>query len=137
MSAAHRSAVLARRGCALVAVVSAALHVTSLGHAANPVAGALLAVMIVGCLFCAYELWTHGSLRAWLIVALMNLAMIAVHLPAPIHHHGQAATVGPSAVMGVATLLAMVEVVAAAAVLYLRTRHLGSALNQDPGSRSH
>jgi hypothetical protein len=136
MSAAHRSAVLARRGCALVAVVSAGLHVTSLGHAANPVAGALLVVMIVGCLFCAYDLWTQGSLRAWLLVALMNLAMIAVHLPAP-SHHGASAAAAPSLAMSLATLLALVEVAAAAAVLYLRTRHLGSTLAEDPASPSH
>lgn len=136
MSAAHRSAVLARRGCALLAVVSAGLHVTSLGHAAHPVTGALLGVMIVGCLFCAYDLWTHGSLRAWLLVALMNLAMIAVHLPVPTHH-GRSAAADPSLAMSLATVLALVEVAAAASVLYLRTRRLGATLTEDPASSSH
>ncbi|OBF47671.1 hypothetical protein [Mycolicibacterium monacense] len=127
MSAAHRSAVLARRGCALLAVASAGLHVTSLGHAANPVAGILLLVMIGGCLYCAHDLWVAGTVRAWLVVALMNIVMIALHLPAPAHHHGGSARTVPTA-MSVATVLAMVEVTVAAAVLYIRTRHHGVAL---------
>ena len=49
---------------------------------------ALLATMIVACLYCARELWRDGTERAWVVVALMNLAMIALHLPAPAHHHG-------------------------------------------------
>ncbi|MGE2714072.1 hypothetical protein ACQI4L_08445 [Mycolicibacterium litorale] len=130
MSAAHRSAVIARRCCALAAVVSAGLHLTALGHAATAVTAVLLAAMIAGCLFCARDLWVLGSVRAWLILALMNLAMIALHLPAPTHHHG-APTADPSFAMGAATALAMVEVTVAAVVLYLRTRHLGLSLNGD------
>lgn len=123
MSAAHRSAVFARRGCALLAVVSAGLHAGSLGHAAHPVAAVVLVAMIGGCLYCARELWTRGTLRAWLTVALMNIAMIAVHLPAPGHDHGGPAHV--PATLGLATVLAMVEVAAAATVLVVRTRHRG------------
>ncbi|KUI28490.1 hypothetical protein AU195_07375 [Mycobacterium sp. IS-1496] len=133
MSAAHRSAVVARRGCALLAAVSAGLHVTALGHAANPVAGALLAVMILGCLYCAHELWAAGTTRAWLVVALMNIAMIAVHLPAPAHDHGGPAAHAPAA-MSAATALAVVEVTLAATVLYFRTRHHGLAVNGGPDS---
>ncbi|BCI55178.1 hypothetical protein NIIDNTM18_44560 [Mycolicibacterium litorale] len=128
MSAAHRLAVIGRRGCALIAVVSAGLHLASLGHAANPVAGALLAVMIAGCVVCARELWLLGSLRAWLIVGLMNIAMIALHLPAPTHHHGASPASDPSFAMGAATLLALVEVAVAALVLYARTRRHGEAI---------
>jgi hypothetical protein len=129
MSAAHRSAVLARRCCALLAAASAGLHVLSLGHAANPVAGVVLVLMIAGCLYCARDLWLAGSLRAWLVVALMNIAMIALHLPAPAHHHGPAQSV--PAAMGAATALAIVEVALAGAVLYVRTRHLGAGLRGD------
>jgi hypothetical protein len=113
-----------RRACAVLAATSAVLHAVMLGHAANVVTGGLLAVMIVACLYCARDLWLHGTLRAWVVVALMSLAMVALHLPAPAHHHGASAdpVPQPSTVMALATLLALVEVLAAAAVLYFRTR---------------
>jgi hypothetical protein len=126
MSAARRSAVLARRGCALLAAASAGLHVLSLGHAANAVAAVVLVLMIGGCLYCARDLWVAGSLRTWLVVALMNIAMIAVHLPAPAHHHGRAEQV--PAPMSAATALAILEVVLAGAVLYARTRRHGLSI---------
>jgi hypothetical protein len=83
--------------------------------------------MAAGCLYCARDLWVRGTLRAWVLVALMNLAMIAIHAPAPAaHHHGGGVTTAApaphSTVMNLATTLAAVEVVAAAAVLYSRTR---------------
>ena len=86
--------VFGRRACAVLALSSAGLHAAMLGHASNVVAGLLLA------------------------------AMIAVHLPAPSHHHGlQSATAGQqSTLMGLATLVAAIEVAAAVAVLYYRTR---------------
>src|SRR5688572_1247818 len=99
-------AVLGRRTCAVLAAGSAAIHVMMLGHAANPVAGVLMAAMIVACLYCAYDLWLHGTLRGWCVVALMNLAMIALHLPAPGHRHGGAmptAVGDPPAIMAAAT----------------------------------
>lgn len=110
---------LGRRACAVLAVCSATLHATMLGHAA-PVAAGLLVAMIVGCLYCAWELWRDGSVRAWTVVALMNLAMIGLHLPAPPHHHG-AGSAAPTS-MSVATSVALVEVLIAAAVLYVRSR---------------
>ena len=90
-----------------------------LGHASNLIAAGLLATMIAACLYCARELWRDGTERAWVVVALMNLAMIALHLPAPAHHHGatSAAAPSPSTLMAVATLVALVEVAAAAAAL--------------------
>ena len=87
MSAAT-SAVFGRRACAALALSSAGLHAAMLGHASNVVAGVLLAAMIVACVYCARDLWLRGTLRAWCVVGLMNIAMIAVHLPAPAHHHG-------------------------------------------------
>jgi NADH:ubiquinone oxidoreductase subunit K len=94
-----------------------------LGHASNVVAGVLLAAMIVACVYCARDLWLRGTLRAWCIVGLMNIAMIAVHLPAPAHHHGVQAAASPqSTVMVLATAIAAVEVTVAIAVLYYRTR---------------
>jgi hypothetical protein len=118
-------AIIGRRACALLAAGSAALHAVMLGHAENAISAAVLAVMITACLFCARELWYEGTVRAWVVVALMNLAMIAVHLPAPAHAHHGAAPAGPptsSSLMGTATLLAFVEVLAAAVALYIGSR---------------
>ena len=118
------SAVFGRRACAVLALSSAGLHAAMLGHASNVVAAALLAAMIVACIYCARDLWLRGSLRAWCVVGLMNIAMIAVHLPMPAHHHGMhLASVGQqSTLMGLATGVAAVEVLVAIAVLYYRTR---------------
>jgi hypothetical protein len=95
-----------------------------LGHAPNPIAAGVLATMIAACLYCARELWRDGTERAWVVVALMNLAMIALHLPAPAHHHDamSAAAPSPSTLMVMAALVAVVEVTAAAAALYVRSR---------------
>lgn len=124
------SAVVARRGYALLAGCSAGVHAALLGHAGSVPAALVLAVMIAGCLWCAYHLWQRGTLTAWTTVALMNLAMIAVHAPAPGHHHAASgsAVADPPALMAVAMTLATVEVVLAGAVLYLRTRHRAGML---------
>src|ERR1700754_2458079 len=98
---------VARRACAALAVASAGLHATMLGHASGVIAAGLLAAMIAACLYCARELWRDGTARAWVVVALMNIAMIALHLPGPAHHHGtsSAAAPLPSTLMAAATLL--------------------------------
>lgn len=116
---------LGRRACAVLALSSAALHAAMLGHTSNVAAGALLAVMIAACVSCARDLWLRGTLRAWCVVGLMNIAMIAVHLPMPAHHHGMhMGSMGQqSTLMGLATGVAAVEVGVAMAVLYYRTRH--------------
>jgi len=124
---------VARRACAGLAVGSAGLHAAMLGHASGVLAAGLLATMIAGCLYCARELWRDGTARAWVVVALMNLAMIALHLPAPGHHHGPSnAAAPPSTLMAVATLVALTEVVAATAALYVgsRGRAITSAVHQ-------
>src|SRR4029077_11022255 len=117
-------ATLGRRACAALALSSAGLHAAMVGRASNVVAGVLLAAMIVACVYCARDLWLRGTLRAWCVVGLMNIAMIAVHLPMPAHHHGMhMASAGPqSTLMGLATAVATVEVAAALAVLCYRTR---------------
>jgi hypothetical protein len=130
MSAASASAVLGRRTCALVAVGSAALHGLMLGHAGSPIVGLLVIAMMAACLYCAHDLWTAGSSRAWCVVAVMNLGMVAVHWSAPGHHHGSAvssvvtagAAVPASTLMTVATVLSVLEAAAATAVLYFQTR---------------
>ena len=122
-----RAAVLGRRACAALAACSAVLHGFLLTHTTSIAAAALTVVMLAACLFCARDLWARGTLRTWVLVALMNLAMIASHAPASAtHHHGGGvnadAPVHHSTVMTLATTLAAVEVIAAAAVLYHRTR---------------
>ncbi len=127
-----RAAVLGRRACAALAACSAVLHGFSLTHTTSIAATALTVVMLAACLFCARDLWARGTLRAWVLVAVMNLAMIASHAPASATHHhsgggvNAAAPVHHSTVMTLATTLAAVEVLAAAAVLYYRTRAIRS-----------
>ena len=123
MSAVHTSAVFGRRTCALLAAGSALLHVAMLGHAPNPVVGGLLVAMIAACLYCARDLWLRGTLGIWCTVALMNLAMIALHTPMPAHHHHGGGPVAPSSTLMTLTVwLALTEVVIAGTVLYYRTR---------------
>jgi len=126
--------VFGRRACAVLALSSAGLHAAMLGHASNFVAGLLLAAMIAACVYCARDLWLRGTLRAWCVVGLMNIAMIAVHLPAPSHHHGlHTATTGQqSTLMGLATAVAAVEVAVAMAVLYYRTRGNAQLVSGEP-----
>ena len=125
--------VLGRRACAALALSSAGLHAAMLGHASNVVAGGLLAAMIVACVYCARDLWLRGTLRAWCVVGLMNIAMIAVHLPMPAHHHGMHAAAGQqSTLMGLATAIAAVEVAVAMAVLYYRTRRNAELITGSP-----
>ena len=125
--------VLGRRACAALALSSAGLHAAMLGHASNVVAGGLLAAMIVACVYCARDLWLRGTLRAWCVVGLMNIAMIAVHLPAPGHHHGvHAAASQQSTLMSLATAIAAVEVAVAMAVLYYSTRRNAQLISGSP-----
>jgi NADH:ubiquinone oxidoreductase subunit K len=126
------SAVIGRRACAALALSSAGLHAAMLGHASNVVAGLLLAAMIAACVYCARDLWLRGTLRAWCVVGLMNIAMIAVHLPAPSHHHGMQAAGQQSTLMGLATAVAAVEVAVAMAVLYYRTRGNARLVSGEP-----
>jgi hypothetical protein len=39
----------------------------------------LTVAMLAACMFCARDLWARGTLGAWALVALMNLAMIVIH----------------------------------------------------------
>jgi hypothetical protein len=128
------SATVGRRACAVLALSSAVLHAAMLGHASNVVFGGLLAAMIVACVYCARDLWLRGSLRAWCVVGLMNIAMVAVHLPMPAHHHGT--HMGPmgqqSTLMAFATAIAAVEVTVAMSVLYYRTRRNAELITGTP-----
>jgi hypothetical protein len=117
---------VARRIAAVLAAISAALHGVMLGHSGNAASAALVAGMALGCLYCARELWLSGTTRAWTLVAVMNLAMVAVHLPVSGAHHPTRATteavVPQSFLMTLAMGFSMVEVVIAVAVLWYRSR---------------
>ncbi len=88
-----------------------------------PRSAVLIAGMVGACLYCACELWSSGTTRAWCLVAVMNLAMVAVHLPMSGAHHithaAVKAVVPQSMIMTSATVLSMVEVLIAVAVLVL------------------
>jgi hypothetical protein len=133
MFAATTPATLGRKNCAVLAATSAALHGVMLGHAASPAMGVLMAGMALACLYCARDLWMRGTLQAWVVVALMNLAMLALHLPPPAHHHAGTATAGQqSTIMALATTLSLVEVGLAAAVLWFRTRRAAQLVIYKP-----
>ena len=92
--------VVARRAGAVLEAISAALHAVMLGHSGNAASAVL--------------------------VAVMNLAMVAVHLPVSGSHHVThvvvEAVVPQSVVMTIAMALSMIEVVVAVAVLCYRSR---------------
>jgi hypothetical protein len=127
-------AVLGRRACAVLAAGSAGLHAVMLGHAANIAMGVLMTGMIVACLYCARDLWRRGTPGVWCLVALMNIAMIAIHLPVPSHHHiaGAVALGNQSSVMAVATAISAIEATLAVAVLWFRTRRGAELLSGTP-----
>ena len=132
MSTARTSAVLGRRTCALVAVASATVHGLMLGHAGNPVVAVLVVAMMAACLFCARELWTAGPPRAWCVVAVMNLGMVAVHWSLPSHHHGAAVTTAAAVptptLMTVATTVSLAEAAVATVVLWVQARRRAVSL---------
>jgi hypothetical protein len=125
-------AVMARRACAIGAVSSAAVHGLMLGASALPVFESVFVVaMMAACLYCAKDLWLVGSPRAWCLVAVMNLGMVAVHWSAPGHHHGTGAAaqmIPASTLMTVATSLSLIEATVATAVLYVQTRRRSVAV---------
>jgi hypothetical protein len=123
-----RAAVVGRRACAVLAACTAVLHGITIGHTETAAAALLMAAMAVVCLYCARELWMQSALRTWVLVAVMNIAMIAAHTPfASGHQHGGGGAVASirmhsSTVMMMATALAAVEAVIATAVVYQRSR---------------
>jgi hypothetical protein len=128
------TAVIGRRTCAVLAATSAVLHAVMLGHAANIAMAVLMSAMIVACLYCARDLWLRGTPGVWCLVALMNLAMIALHVPAPAHHHAAhvVAAGQQPAVMGLATGLSAIEVLFAVAVLVCGTRRRSPLIGGTP-----
>jgi NADH:ubiquinone oxidoreductase subunit K len=109
-----------------------------LGHAANIAMGVLMVAMIVACLYCARDLWRRGTPGVWCAVALMNLAMIVVHLPAPAHHHvtGAVSVGQQSSIMALATAISAIEATLAVAVVWFRTRGRAELLRGTPAALS-
>jgi hypothetical protein len=128
------SAILGRRACAVLAAASAGLHAVMLGHATNFAMGLFMMTMIVACLYCARDLWRRGTPGVWCLVALMNLAMIAIHLPAPSHHHvaGVVAVGQQSSIMALATVISAIEATLAVAVLWFSTRRGAELISGTP-----
>ncbi|MGB3485091.1 MAG: hypothetical protein WBB07_23075 [Mycobacterium sp.] len=137
MSVSHRCAVFGRRTCAVLAVTSAALHAVMLAHTDSPGVAVLMLLMAAVCLYCAWELWYGGSVRAWLLVALMNLGMVAVHVTGAGHQHGApfqpTQATPPSPMMTIATVIALIEVAAAVGVLCFQTRGHAARLTAGRG----
>lgn len=120
-----------RKAAAAMAFCSALLHLAMVGQS-DGAAGVVPAVMAVVCLVCAAELWRSGSVRSWLSVAVMGLAMVAAHWSLPGCGHSGAAPAdelsSPSALAVAATVLALVESVVAAAVLIRHTQRRAATL---------
>lgn len=67
-----------RRTAAVLAGVSALLHLLMIGHGSTP-AGLLMVGMAALCLPCAVHLWRRATIRAWAAVGIMNVGMLLVH----------------------------------------------------------
>jgi hypothetical protein len=131
MAVDHSSAVVGRRACAALAVLSAVLHGLMISQSAHPVIGLAILAMLATCVYCARDLWFVGSLRAWCLVALMNLGMIAIHWSVPGHHHLQSLLIHPgqpSTLAAAATAVSAVEVAIATAVMYVLTRQRAASV---------
>lgn len=126
-------AILGRRGCAVLAATSAVLHALMVGDAGSAIVAILIVGMAAACLYCARELWMASSPRVWVVVAVMNLGMVAVHWSMPGHHHAQAVvTAGAtptSTLMAVATSISLAEAAIATVVLWVQTRSRASSFS--------
>jgi hypothetical protein len=125
------ASVLGQRVCALLAAASAGMHaIMAASHGAMAIQAVAMAAV---CLRCAWELWTAPTIRTWVVVATMNIAMVAVHLP-PLgaHQHG---LTGPIVVQGhsdpfmaLTIGFSAVEIVAATTVLERSTKRRAQRL---------
>ena len=133
-----QAAVVGRRTCALLAACSAVLHGITIVHTESPAAAVMIMGMTAACLYCAWELWVQGELRTWVLVAMMNIAMIGMHTPFAVgHQHGGQADIAAmpthSEMMTFATALAAIEAAIATAVVYQRSRHNRVAVTEAEG----
>ncbi|MGJ9371789.1 hypothetical protein [Nesterenkonia sp. CF4.4] len=69
-----------RRTAALGAAASGLLHLILLGHGHHLGSALAMAGMAIICLPCAGHLWRKAGRRSWTTIAVMNAAMLGVHL---------------------------------------------------------
>lgn len=122
------------RAGASIAVLSVIVHIAGLGGHSVGHAMIVLA-MAATCLVCAWHLWSTPRVRDWALVAVMNVAMIAVHQNMSMpgahgsHRHGATATSETMTHMSaptLATALALIEAAFATTVLFAITRSTGA-----------
>ncbi|WP_186628768.1 hypothetical protein [Rhodococcus sp. BP22] len=112
----------------MLAVLSAVVHLFGLAGHGTAQTG-IIAVMAVGCLYCAKHLWSRPRTRDWALVATMSIGMIAIHQNMSMPgghagHHGDGSAT-PSAISmpmpSAAILIACVEALFATTVLFATT----------------
>lgn len=65
---------------AVLATVSVVSHLAAAGTMDHGAAGrAILVVMALGCVWCAWHLWRSASARAWVLSLAMYLGMVVIH----------------------------------------------------------
>ncbi|WP_157762782.1 hypothetical protein [Nocardia yamanashiensis] len=92
------------RCCAALAAGSALLHAAGTpGHGSSMPLFALVNLMSLACLACAWHLWTDPRARVWQVSVGTSAVMIALHLALPAHGgHGSGAAWIPHAATGIA-----------------------------------
>ncbi|MEV6430210.1 hypothetical protein [Nocardia sp. NPDC051463] len=96
------------RAAATLALVSSTLHAACGGtHCTAVWLVVLPALMSLGCLWCAWHLWTGPSLAAWTMTAAMSSAMLMLHVAVPM----------PGAVMHWAHLPALTDLALSGGIL--------------------
>jgi hypothetical protein len=75
-----RSVKILARFVAALATVSVVSHLAAAGTMDHGAAGrAILVVMALGCVWCAWHLWRSASARAWVLSLAMYLGMVLTH----------------------------------------------------------
>lgn len=126
-----RTTAAARHCLAVLAAVSALLHLMLLGHGPFWLS-MVMAGLAVLCFPCAGHLWRGPSVRTWAAIGTMNVGMLLLHLwiltggespaagglaaPSAEHHHPEAGAASPwlsldhTVLLYAATAVAVVEV---------------------------
>lgn len=73
----------AGRAGAALSLLSATLHAVHENHCATVWLVVAPTLMALGCLWCAWHLWTRPAPRAWATTAAMSAAMLVLHTAVP------------------------------------------------------
>ncbi|MFB8267615.1 hypothetical protein ACFC96_13515 [Streptomyces sp. NPDC055955] len=126
-------------------MTSVGLHLAMIrGHGDHVSLSVAVTIMSAACLYCGVELWRAPTARVWLVVGGMNAGMVLSHLVASglwtrttalsphAEHHMQGAPDtgaaglpvlgGSEGLLGIATLVALMEITLAAAIV-VRASH--------------